>query len=167
MNIEIGPQKMFNYKIYVCPLLLILFIFSICLIINAQPEDRALIPMLCAITFAVCIFSVILMLIFEVIYVPNGVIIDNDSNQLTFKYQFHTPKTLDINTINAYKDVRIRSKNGMMRGIVIYLPTEKPVLLSDVNLNNYVPVKQFLDNLNVANIGEGNFNFLMYFIHQY
>jgi len=30
-----------------------------------------------------------------------------------------------------------------------------------------VPVKQFLDNLNVANIGEGNFNFLMYFIHQY
>jgi hypothetical protein len=107
------------------------------------------------------------MLIFEVIYVPNGVIIDNDSNQLTFKYQFRTPKTLDINTINAYKDVSIRSKNGMMRGIVIYLPTEKPVLLSDVNLNNYVPVKQFLDNLNVANIGEGNFNFLMYFIHQY
>jgi len=39
-------------------------------------------------------------------------------------------------------------------------------ILSDLNLNGYTPVKQFLDNANVRNIDEERFSFMSYCMHQ-
>jgi hypothetical protein len=166
MITEIGPKKIFNAKIFAIPIFLVIFLVSIYLIIHPGPHDKAIIPVLCAYTFSGIILISILMFILQIIYIPNGVIIDDELKQLTLKYLVGKQNIVTLGDISAYKKIRIDTRAGAWYGVVIYLPKEKPVLLSDLNLDGYTPVKQFLDNSNVRSIDEERFSFMPYFMHQ-
>jgi hypothetical protein len=166
MITEISSKKTFNLKIYGVPFFFVLFLLSLFLIIHPGPNDKSIVSLLFACFFSAMLLFLVLIIILQIIFIPNGVIIDDDLKQLTLKYLATKQKIIPLNDIGAYKKISIYTRAGPCYGVVIYLPKEKPVLLSDLNLDGYMPVKQFLDNLNVSNIGEGRFSFMPYFMHQ-
>jgi len=166
MITAIGPKKIFNAKIFGLPVFLVIFVVSIYLIIYDALPQKAIIPILCAYTFSITIAIIFLMFVFQIIYIPNGVLIDDELKQLTLKYLTSKQKVISVSDITAYKQIRINTKAGPCYGVVIYLLKQKQALLSDLNLDGYAPVKQFLDDHRVDYLGEGGFSFLPYFMRQ-
>lgn len=166
MITEIGAKKTFNAKIWGIPVFLVLVVGSIYLIIYDTLPQKAVIPILCSFAFLITIVSVILFFILEILYIPNGLIIDHEQKELTLKYFTNKQKVIPVSDINAYKKIQIRTKAGPCYGVVMYLSNGKPVLLSDLSLDGYLPVKKFLDDQQIDSIGEGDFSFMPYFMHQ-
>ena len=106
--------------------------------------------------------------ILQLIYFPTGVIMDDELKQLTVKYLFKPQTVINIKEIASYKEITIRrSRGGDRYGVLIYLTNKKQVLFSDLSLDDYFPVEQFLYSSNVESADNESFSFMLYYFSQW
>jgi len=106
----------------------------------------------------------------ELLFLPFWVIVDDELKTLEIKYLMLPSKVLGTLDIISYSStvvkINLRSGTSNYSGIILSLPYNKQVLLSEYNLYEYAPIEIFLMDLKIKNSGEQNFNFLSYYRHQ-
>jgi len=102
----------------------------------------------------------------ELCFLPFWVVIDDELKTLVVKYLIIPSKTIKITDIEGYSTVTIKSRSRGYLGIILHLPSNKQVLMSDMTFDNYTPIKTFLDSLNVKQLGEEDYKFISYIRHQ-
>jgi hypothetical protein len=114
------------------------------------------------------IFCIIIALIsfLDMLFIPIGVSIDEEENQISFNYLFSRTKTIAVKDISAFCTTTLKSKSTTYSGLIIYLPQSKQIMVSDYSLDNYSPVQWFLEKKGVQNNGEKGFSKISYVINQ-
>jgi hypothetical protein len=167
MITELKPNRYrLNSRIAIQILLLIGLLFSVYVVISLRdihPSNSRLIKDY-SILIALCIFNIGFFL--ELCFLPFWATIDDELKTLVIKYMIIPSKLVKITDIEGYSTVNIKSRSGGYFGMILYLPSNKRVLLSDMTFDNYKPVQTFLDSLNVKQLGEEDYNFISYIKHQ-
>jgi len=110
------------------------------------------------ILFAVLIFLPLAFInLVQLIYLPISLRID-DLNAITIAFPFRKARTISIKEIESFHATKISSRSTLYDGIIITLKSGKKILVSDFNLKNYLPVRQFLDHAPIQFLGEVTFS---------
>jgi len=169
MTTEIGPKStsIFGSFLAIAVFIIVLLYFIYGIIhpeINGMNQNVGpiLYVLLVLLPVGICSYTL------QLIYFPTGVIMDDELKQLTIKYLFKRQTVLNIKEIASYKEITIRrSRGGDRYGVLIYLTNKKQVLFSDLSLDDYFPVEQFLYSSNVESADNESFSFMLYYFSQW
>lgn len=108
-------------------------------------------------------FFLILMTL-QIIFLPKGVKIDKQNKTLTLRFLFAKPLMVLPNDINEFCTITVKTKSTNYEGVLIKAKNEKEYILGDFNLEDFRPIKTFLEETGVSFAGHCKFSFVSYFI---
>ena len=112
-------------------------------------------------TLLVCLLTLMTL---QLIFLPRSVHIDQQNKTLTLNFLFAKPLTVLPNDLADYSSIVVKTKSTDYEGVLIRTTKGKEFVLGDFNLQDFRPVKIFLEEANVAFTGHYKFSFISYFI---
>ena len=100
----------------------------------------------------------------QLLIFPKGVEIDNDNKSLTIHYFLKSQNTLYASDILNYTTTKIVTRSTNYEGVLVNSKTGQKYLFDDFNINDFKPIKTFLDSCKISFIGHEKFNNISYFI---
>jgi hypothetical protein len=106
----------------------------------------------------------LLLMTLQLFFLPNGVDIDETNRVLILKFVFGRQTILQLNDLSAFSSIAVVTKSSRYEGLLLKTANSKEYVLGNFNLEDFRPIKTFLENANVAFIGHEKFSFISYFL---
>jgi hypothetical protein len=104
----------------------------------------------------------------QLVFLPKGVVINEINKSITLKFFIFKSQIISIGDIDKYNTIIIVTRSSRYDGVLIKLKSGKGVVLSDSNLRECKPIKDFLEKFNVLFDGHNSkFNFIGFFKNNY
>ena len=100
----------------------------------------------------------------QLIFLPKSVDIDQQNKTLTLKFLFAKPLAFLPNDLTDFSSILVKTKSTSYEGVLIRTTSGKEFVLGDFNLQDFRPIKIFLEETNVTFTGHYKFSFVSYFI---
>jgi hypothetical protein len=114
-----------------------------------------------------CILWWTILMIFQLIFLPKGLFIDDGNRTLTLSYFFHKPLLMRATEISEYSIVYISTKSTRYKSFLMYNSNGRAYLLSEFNLEKIDPIQAFLEDNKILFVGEEKFSFVKYFMNYF
>jgi len=103
----------------------------------------------------------------QLIFLPKGVDIDQQNKTLTLKFLFAKPLTVLPKDLIDFSSIVVKTKSTSYDGVLIRTSNGKEFVLGDFNLQDFRPIKTFLEETNVTFTGHYKFSFISYFFKSF
>lgn len=165
----IGCNK---YQFYGKFFVIILFLSPLVLIPTSPHSSKndtnnpAFLIILLSLICLLLLFMFILMIL-ELLFLTNGIEIDFKKKNILMKYFLMKSETIELSNIIQYSETTISTKSSSYICYLIYTKNKRKYLLGDFNLQEYLPIKSFLDDNSTKFIGHEKTSMVTYFINYF
>ena len=167
MKISFNKYQVYFKIIYLCIMSLLVGVFIYFNLTRHVKNNIAFSQMFFLFLVYACILLMTILIIFQLIFLPNGLFIDFGNRTLTLSYFIHKPLSLGATEISEYSIVYISTKSTRYKSFLIYASNGKAYLLSEFNLANTDPILTFLEDSKILFVGEEKFSFIKYFMNYF
>ena len=108
-----------------------------------------------------------LVIFIQLLFLPIGVSIDDTLMKLEIRFLLLKSKVVSLDDIESYNSTVIATKSENYEGVLLHLKSGKNILLSNFNLKDYSPIKSFLSECKLNNIGKEKFSFFSYYTQSF
>ena len=115
-------------------------------------------------TLLVCLLALMTL---QLIFLPSSVDIDQQNKTLTLKFLFAKSLAFLPNDLTDFSSILVKTKSTSYEGVLIRTTSGKEFVLGDFNLQDFRPIKTFLEETNVTFTGHYKFSFISYFFKSF